>query len=98
MNEENKITLQLDLDIEQSEDKIDLMIEEAEKLVSTLKEADSLLNDNNELHVISFNNKNILLDGKSIKGVTDLKVEKNSTDTADVTLKLKAYIKGLDDA
>ncbi len=45
MNENNKIKLQLDLDEEQLEAKMDLMNEKAKKLVSLLKEANSLLDE-----------------------------------------------------
>lgn len=45
MNENNKIKLQLDLDEEQLEAKMDVMNEKAEKLVSLLKEANSLLDE-----------------------------------------------------
>lgn len=50
MNESNKIKLQLDLDEEQFENKIDLMNEKAEKLVSLLKEANSLLDELTSKH------------------------------------------------
>lgn len=45
MNENNKIKLQLDLDEEQLEAKMDVMNKKAEKLVSLLKEANSLLDE-----------------------------------------------------
>lgn len=52
---------------------------------------------NDKLHVLSFSDKKILLDDQQLKGVIDLKIEKKFTSTADVTLKLKVHIKGLDD-
>lgn len=45
MNENNKIKLQLDLDEAQLEAKMDVMNKKAEKLVSLLKEANSLLDE-----------------------------------------------------
>ncbi|MDO5882569.1 hypothetical protein [Ligilactobacillus animalis] len=46
--------------------------------------------------VISFEQKKVLLDGKELRGVTDIEIRKHASDIADVTMKLKAYIKGLD--
>ena len=54
-------------------------------------------NKNDKLHVLSFNDKNIFLDDQKLEGVIDLKIEKNFTSTANVTLTLEAHIKGLDD-
>ena len=46
--------------------------------------------------VISFDKKKVLLDGKEVKGITDIEIKKHASNIADVTMKLKANIKGLD--
>lgn len=46
--------------------------------------------------VISFDKKRVLLDGKEVRGITDIEIRKHASDIADVTMKLKAYINGLD--
>lgn len=45
--------------------------------------------------VISFDKKKVLLDGKEVKGITDIEIKKHASNIADVTMKLKANIKGL---